>query len=177
MKKFNLLFACDENRVMGKGNTLPWPLLEADMERFRKLTSRNTVVMGRTTWDSLPEKFKPLPNRMNIVISRDENFDAEGKATVVRSIDEIQSIETRGRIFLIGGAKLFETLDRSMLEGAYVTIVKGQYDGDVILSEEFFEEYVYDDEISLMDGNVKSLEYRPSGTFGIPSVLFVDIKY
>ena len=69
--------AHSRNRVIGRDGDLPWHL-PADLRRFRELTSGHAVVMGRRTYESLPDRFRPLPNRRNLVLSRDPSFRAEG---------------------------------------------------------------------------------------------------
>lgn len=82
--KFDLVVACDLNRGIGKENGLPWRL-PGDMKQFRELTSsvrdsskRNAVLMGRKTWESIPTKFRPLPHRVNVVLSRDAGYRVDG---------------------------------------------------------------------------------------------------
>ena len=64
----HLIWAQDANAAIGKAGTLPWRYPE-DLKNFKKLTIGNTIIMGRKTWDSIPKRFKPLPNRINVVIS------------------------------------------------------------------------------------------------------------
>ena len=74
--KIAMIVAMDEGGCIGQGNELPWKL-SSDLSRFKKLTEGdgfNAVVMGRKTWDSLPERFRPLPERLNIVMSRNTGW-------------------------------------------------------------------------------------------------------
>ena len=78
-----MIVAIDEDGFIGRGNELPWKL-SSDMTRFKELTEAdgfNSVIMGRKTWDSLPDAYRPLPERVNIVMSRDTNWQAEGAET------------------------------------------------------------------------------------------------
>ncbi|HAC24943.1 MAG TPA: diacylglycerol kinase, partial [Cytophagales bacterium] len=82
----SLIEALTENRVIGKNNDLPWHLPD-DMKYFMQTTKGHYVIMGRKNWESIPEKFRPLPNRINLVVTRQADFHAPG-ATVVHSLAE-----------------------------------------------------------------------------------------
>ena len=100
-----LIAAIARNGVIGKGNALPWHLPE-DLRRFKALTTGQAVIMGRKTWDSPPAKFRPLPNRLNIVVTRNRDYRAEG-ATVVGSLDAAIHASQTLTPFVIGGAELY----------------------------------------------------------------------
>jgi dihydrofolate reductase len=87
--------------VIGRDGTIPWHLPE-DLARFKTLTMGHTVVMGRRTWDSLPARFRPLPGRRNVVLTRNRGFDAPG-AEVVGSIDDAIDDQT----WVIGGSEIY----------------------------------------------------------------------
>ncbi|MBD0861337.1 dihydrofolate reductase [Gordonia sp. zg691] len=101
-----LVWAQARDGAIGRGNTIPWRVPE-DMARFKQLTLGHPVVMGRKTWDSLPPRFRPLPGRENIVVTRNADWSADG-ATVARSIDEALAlagdVETVG---VIGGGEIY----------------------------------------------------------------------
>ncbi|WP_299574298.1 dihydrofolate reductase [uncultured Williamsia sp.] len=80
-----LIWAADRAGAIGSGNTIPWHVPE-DQKRFRELTTGHPVIMGRRTWDSLPPRFRPLPNRHNIVVTRDHRWSADG-ATAVTDLE------------------------------------------------------------------------------------------
>ena len=83
--KMAMIVAMDMDGCIGKGNGLPWRL-SSDMARFKRLTEAdgfNSVVMGRRTWESLPDRFRPLPERVNIVMSRDTDWEGEGAVTAL----------------------------------------------------------------------------------------------
>ncbi len=84
--RLTLIAAVAKNGVIGNSNALPWHLPE-DLRHFKALTSGHAVIMGRKTWESLPARFRPLPGRRNIVVTRDPGYAAEG-ATVVHSLQE-----------------------------------------------------------------------------------------
>ncbi len=93
-----VVVAHSRNRVIGRDGDLPWRL-PTDLRRFKELTAGGTVVMGRRTWDSLPPRFRPLPGRRNVVVSRN-GCDAP---EVCRSVDEA----LQGDCFVIGGGELY----------------------------------------------------------------------
>lgn len=105
-----LIAAVARNRVIGRDGALPWRLPQ-DMAHFRTLTAGCPVIMGRRTWDSLSPRFRPLPGRTNIVVTRDTSWRADG-ALVAPSLDAALVL-ARGaagpgqRIFVIGGEQLY----------------------------------------------------------------------
>lgn len=102
----NLIYACADNGVIGRDNALPWHLPE-DLAHFRQLTMGCPVLMGRKTWDSLPPRFRPLPGRLNLVLTRQASWHAEG-ATRVGSLDEaLAQCPTGQDLWVIGGAEVY----------------------------------------------------------------------
>jgi dihydrofolate reductase len=99
----SLIWAQAANGVIGCDGQLPWHIPE-DMAHFRQLTMGHTVVMGRRTWDSVPERFRPLPGRRNVVLSRAASYDAPG-ATVVTSLEA--ALEGDDEIWVAGGAQIY----------------------------------------------------------------------
>jgi len=100
-----LIWAQAHDRVIGAGGVMPWHLPE-DLKHFRALTDGDPVVMGRRTWESLPERFRPLPGRANIVVTRDPGCAAPG-ATVVHSLDDALSAAEADTVWIMGGAQLY----------------------------------------------------------------------
>jgi dihydrofolate reductase len=100
-----LIAAVARNGVIGKDNALPWHLPE-DLKHFKQLTTGQAVIMGRKTWESLPERFRPLPGRLNIVVTRNPTYRAEG-ATVVGSLAEAEKVGAGRTAIIIGGAELY----------------------------------------------------------------------
>jgi dihydrofolate reductase len=101
-----IVAAVAKNGVIGKDNALPWHLPE-DMAHFKALTTGHTVVMGRKTWESLPARFRPLPQRRNVVVTRQPAYAAPG-ACVVHSLDEALKLGAgETALFIIGGAELY----------------------------------------------------------------------
>lgn len=122
----SLIWAMDENRVIGINNSLPWKL-PADMKWFRQNTMGKPIVMGRKTFESFGAR--ALPDRQNIVITHDRAYQAEG-VDVVHSIDEALAVAGDAEeIMIIGGASFYQqmlpTVDR-----LYITQVHGQFEGD-----------------------------------------------
>jgi dihydrofolate reductase len=104
--KVSLLAAVARGGVIGRGGTIPWHLPE-DLARFRELTTGHTVVMGRRTWDSLPDRFRPLPGRRNIVVTRSPEWSADG-AERAGSVDEaLALVGGDEHVFVLGGAEIY----------------------------------------------------------------------
>ena len=123
-----LIWAMAENGVIGRDSGLPWSLPD-DLARFKALTEGHTVVMGRRTWDSL--WVRPLPNRANIVVSRQYDLEAPG-ATVVRSLGAALAEAPTEQVFCIGGAGLFVKA-LPFATRLDVTLVHAQIEGDVYM--------------------------------------------
>lgn len=133
MMALTLIAAVARNGVIGKDNGLLWRLPE-DMQRFKALTSGNAVIMGRKTWESLPAKFRPLPGRHNIVVTRDAAYRADG-ATVVHSLDAALAAagnaagNEKPAVFVIGGAQLY-ALALPLATRLELTEIDADFDGD-----------------------------------------------
>ena len=131
----SLIAALAQNRVIGKNNALPWHLPD-DMKYFMQTTSGHHVIMGRKNYDSIPEKFRPLPNRTNIVVTRQPQFKAPG-CTLVHSIEE--ALEIAGQhgedeAFIIGGAEIYHN-GFEMADRLYLTEIHASIDGDTYFPE------------------------------------------
>jgi dihydrofolate reductase len=122
----SLIWAMDENRLIGIENRLPWKL-PADMQWFRRHTLGKPIIMGRKTFDSFGGR--PLPQRTNIVVTRDPNYQAEG-AVVVHTIDEaLQAAGDAEEVMISGGASFYQQM-LSRADRLYVTQVHGKFEGD-----------------------------------------------
>ena len=129
----NLIFARARNGVIGKDNTLPWHLPE-DLAHFKQTTLGQPVVMGRKTWESLPPKFRPLPGRTNIVVTRQTDWQAEG-ALVAHSIEEaVQQCPAGANIWVIGGAEVYAQA-MPLAQCAVVTEIDADFEGDAFAPE------------------------------------------
>jgi dihydrofolate reductase len=128
----NIIVAASTNLVIGKDNDLPWHL-PTDMKYFKDTTNGHTVVMGRKCWESIPEKFRPLPNRKNIVMTRDKGYKANG-ALVSHDFEQIlKSHESsHEKIFIIGGAELYREAFK-YANRLYLTQILHEVEGDVFL--------------------------------------------
>jgi len=137
-----IIVAMSQNRVIGKDNALPWALAadmadfrKADLGRFREMTMGFPCIMGRRTWESLPERKRPLPGRPNIVVSR-SLADIPG-ATVLGSLGEaIRHCEGEGhgKAFVCGGASIYrEAL--AIADKIKLTLIHREFDGDVFFPE------------------------------------------
>ena len=101
-----LIAAVTRGGVIGRDGGIPWRLPE-DMERFRSLTMGHPVVMGRHTWESLPDQFRPLPGRGNVVVTRNPDWSAQG-ADRAGSIEEaFDLLESESQVFVIGGGEVY----------------------------------------------------------------------
>ena len=104
--KISLIAGVARNRGIGRNNQLLWRLPE-DLARFKALTMGHAVIMGRKTWDSLPARFRPLPGRRNIVLSRSPALQLAG-AEIFTSIEEaLLACKDDDRVFVIGGAQIY----------------------------------------------------------------------
>ncbi len=101
----NLVWAQARDGAIGRDNSIPWRVPE-DMARFKELTVGHPVIMGRKTWDSLPPKFRPLPGRTNIVVTRDATWSDAG-ATVAHSLDDALATVDDDQVSIIGGAEIY----------------------------------------------------------------------
>jgi len=141
---FSIIVAADMENGIGIEGKLPWRL-KGDMAFFKKTTTTvtkegetNVVVMGRKTWESIPEKFRPLPNRINIVLSR-HNVTFPG-ATTCHSFDEISKLvgglDNVDRVFVIGGAEIYNlALKQEGLQEVYLTRVSKIFGCDTFMDE------------------------------------------
>jgi len=131
----SIIVAVSENNVIGFNNDLIWSLPD-DMKFFTKKTTGHHVLMGRKNYDSIPEKYKPLPNRVNIVVTRRE-MESSGNLQVVNDIDkgiEIARKNGETELFIIGGGEIYkQTL--SKVDKIYLTRIHGEFEGDTFFPE------------------------------------------
>jgi dihydrofolate reductase len=131
--KLGLIFARARNGVIGKDGGLPWHLPE-DLARFKQLTVGCPVIMGRKTWDSLPARFRPLPGRTNIVVTRSKDWSGEG-ATRAGSLEEATALCGGNRhVWVIGGADIYAQA-MALADLAEVTVIDADYEGDAFAPE------------------------------------------
>ena len=128
--KVTLIAAIDENSVLGKDNQLIWHLPE-DLKRFKRLTTGHAIVMGRKTFESLP---KALPNRHNIVVTRNQNYSKEG-VTVCHSLEAaIECAKNDDQPFVFGGGQVYEQAIE-LADVIELTKIHAQFEGDVFFPE------------------------------------------
>ena len=138
-----LIVAVADNGVIGKDNDLVWSLPD-DMLFFKASTRCRHVIMGRLNYESIPEKYRPLPGRQNIVISRNKNYDA-GEAILVTSLEsalELARKSGESETFIIGGGQIYSmALDLGVVDTMYITHVHGEPEGDAFFPEFDREEW------------------------------------
>ena len=118
-----LIWAQGNNRAIGAGGKLPWHLPE-DMALFKRVTMHGVVVMGRATWDSIPERFRPLPGRRNIVLTRDSSWRAEG-AERAADVDEALSLAGYGKDPCTGTTQRKPVAEREAGASLHVWVMGG----------------------------------------------------
>lgn len=132
----SIFVAAAKNNVIGKKGDLPWRL-KSDLARFKELTSGHPVIMGRNTYLSLPEKFRPLPNRTNIIISRTSSESYEGTVMVKNLAEALHTAKAAPgseELFIIGGGQIY-ALALPVANRIYLTRVDAEVDGDVFFPE------------------------------------------
>lgn len=129
----SLIAAISQNNCIGKNGTLPWHLPE-DMQHFKKITSGKTVFMGRKTWESIPDKFRPLPGRKNAVITRQEKYSVPDGVEIYASIDAALKHLRDEDVCVIGGGEIY-TQTIAKADTLYITHVDQDVDGDAFFPE------------------------------------------
>ena len=132
--KVSLIAAVADNGVIGKDNDLVWSLPD-DMSFFKASTSGRHVIMGRRNYESIPHKFRPLPGRPNVVISRNEEYDA-GDAALATSLEAALDVARKAgetEAFIIGGGQIYSlALEAGLIDTMFITHVHGEPDGDAL---------------------------------------------
>ena len=126
--RLNLIYARAANGVIGKDNTLPWHLPE-DLAHFKRHTSGCPVLMGRKTWDSLPPRFRPLPGRRNLVLTRQTHWHADGAERCDSLDDALRRCADAPEVWVIGGAQLYAQA-LPLAQRVVVTEIAQAFDGD-----------------------------------------------
>lgn len=132
--KVTIVAAVARGGVIGRDNTVPWHVPE-DLARFRALTTGHPVVMGRRTWESLPDRFRPLPGRRNLVVTRNPTWTADGAERAGSLEDALDLLEAEPEAFVIGGADLYAAA-LPVADELQLTEVEVEVEGDA-----FFPEY------------------------------------
>ena len=151
MMPFSIVVAMDQKRGIGREGKLPWHL-KCDLRHFKEITTktqdknkRNVVIMGRKTWDSLPSGFQPLPKRINVVITRNEDlklpegvFKAEGFDQALELLEKGAIKKSVESVYVIGGAQIYQqAIDRKECRKIYLTQIFHSFDCDT-----FFPHFV-----------------------------------
>ena len=158
----SLIVAMSQNRVIGKDNQLPWHL-PADLQHFKTLTSGHSIIMGRKTYESIGH---PLPNRTNIILSRQTHYQAQG-CLCANNCSEALALAKQystDDVFIIGGAHVFE-LFLAYGTRIYLTRVEAQIDGDTLFPE-----------ISTSEWNVVSERYRAADDKNCYPLTFLTLE-
>ncbi|NDI35397.1 dihydrofolate reductase [Chengkuizengella sediminis] len=128
-KNLSIIFAMDQNRLIGKDNKLPW-YLPGDLAFFKKTTLQHPVLMGRKTYESIG---RPLPKRKNIILTQNKNYKAEG-CIVVNTIEDALGQCNDEENFVIGGSEIYKLL-LPYVNKLYVTQIEHVFDGDSYFPE------------------------------------------
>jgi len=135
--KVSLIVAVSTNGIIGNNNNLIWNLPK-DMKFFKEITLGHHVIMGRKNFESIPHKYSPLPNRINIVITRQSNYSAKGCLTV-NSIEEALEITKESQDkepFIIGGGEIYKlALRKNLVDKIYLTKIYHTFYGDTFFPE------------------------------------------
>jgi len=124
----SLIAAVAENRAIGKDNDLIWKLPD-DMQFFKEKTFEKMVVMGRKNYESIPKKYRPLPNRESVIVTRKKQYSAPG-CIVVNSLEEaLDKSGNREEISIIGGGEIYKlALERDLVDVMYITEIHESFE-------------------------------------------------
>ncbi|XP_075693903.1 dihydrofolate reductase isoform X1 [Rhinoderma darwinii] len=146
----SIVAVCPPGQGIGKAGTLPWPLLRNEFKHFQRLTmtpttegKQNVVIMGRKTWFSIPEKNRPLKERINIVLSKELTEPPKGAHHLAKSLDEalelLDTLELKDRVdlvWIIGGSSLYkEVMDKPVNQRLFLTRILQEFECDTFLPE------------------------------------------
>jgi dihydrofolate reductase len=157
----SIVAAVAHGGVIGRNGDIPWRVPE-DMAYFKALTTDHPVVMGRRTWDSLPERFRPLPDRRNVVVTRNEEWAADGAERATSLEDALRLLEGEERVFVIGGAEIYAAA-LPVADELLLTEIDLDVDGDTFFPEfsrDEFEEMSRGAQISCMGIRFAFVTYR-----------------
>lgn len=146
--RIHIIAAIGKNLVIGRGNELLWPIPD-DLKRFKQLTTGHPVIMGRKTFESIFASLgKPLPNRTNIVITRDPSYQREGVVVVhslEEALDQARALDA-AEMFVIGGAQIYEQA-LPLADKLYLTLIDAEEDGDAYFPpyEHLFTKKVFEE--------------------------------
>ena len=127
--KICLIAAVAKNGVIGKDNDLPWDLPD-DMKFFKEKTKNKHIILGRKNYESIPEKYRPLPNRTNIVLTKNKKYKAEGCILLNNFNKALDFSKKENNLFIIGGSEIYE-LGIKVADIMYITEIHSSFEGDV----------------------------------------------
>jgi len=167
--KINMIFARSANGVIGLDGAMPWHLPE-DLAHFKKLTLGSPVIMGRKTWDSLPAKFRPLPGRTNVVVTRQPDWQVIGAQTAGSLAEALALCQVASDVWIIGGAQIYAQAE-PLTSRIEVTEIAQNFAGDAfapLLGADWVES-TRDAHTSSAGMGYSFVTYlRRAGAFGIP---------
>ena len=187
MARINIIVAASENGVIGNNNDLPW-YLPTDLKYFKSITEGNIVIMGRKCWESIPESFKPLSNRLNIVLSKNKDYDLKEALLYNDLQSAINDYRLDDRdIFIIGGGKIYEE-GFKIADTLYLTEINNNIEGDIYLNGYNKEDWklidksntIYENKLNFtfnkyISKNIKSIAIIGSKTFNDLNLLKVSM--
>jgi len=135
-----LIAALSENQCIGKNGAIPWRLPE-DLKRFKALTLGNVVIMGRKTWESLPDSFRPLPGRTNVVLTRSADYALPVGVERIAALPDVLETHPYEHIFVIGGAEVYAQA-LPLADRMELTHVHQHVDGDAFFPPFNKEEWI-----------------------------------
>tara|TARA_B100001142_G_C14180513_1_gene595955 strand:- start:100 stop:603 length:504 start_codon:yes stop_codon:yes gene_type:complete len=147
--KIKLIVATSENNVIGIKNNLPWNLPD-DMQYFKNMTMNSVVIMGKNNYLSIPEKFRPLKKRINIILTRKKNYFAKDclMANSLEAAIELAKKQKLSNIFIIGGGMVYKhALDHNLIDIIYLTRIHAHIDGDIFFPKINLEKWKKTNEI------------------------------
>jgi dihydrofolate reductase len=142
VSQLDIVVAADQEWGIGKNDQVPWRL-SSDVRWFKELTSaqepagiQSTVIMGRKTWDSIPDRFRPLPNRLNVVVSRNPELTLPFGVLSATSVAQALEKSGAGRVFCIGGGEIYRlAMEMPQCTRIYLTRVSGDFECDTFLPQ------------------------------------------
>ena len=135
--KVSLIAAVAENGAIGKDNDLIWKL-PSDLKFFQNTTMGHAVIMGRKNYDSIPDKWRPLNGRDNVIVTRQSNYESPGAYVVNELKTALKWAQENGEeeAFIIGGGQIYKlALDMGLIDTMYITHVHGEFEADVFFPE------------------------------------------
>lgn len=153
-----MIYASTPTSVIGRNNTIPWHVSD-DYKLFKEKTYGDIVVMGRRTYDSLPEKSKPLPGRHNIVISRQTDLQLHPDVTVVNNFNDVLLCYNDKDVWVIGGAEIFR-LVLPFVDEIHHTTVYTDVEGDSVFHLPDIDAWYKIDDSGICTDSVSGIDYR-----------------